>query len=61
MVSEFEVLQKIKETHSLRVSSRGDGYCFYIPKEIVDLYGFLTGDMVKLEFKEHYRKKREPD
>jgi len=57
MSREYEKIGVIKEIHSLRVSSRGNGYCFYLPKEIVTLYGIITGDMVKLEFKEHYRLK----
>lgn len=61
MVREYEKIGDIKETHSLRVSARGNGLCFYIPKEITDLYNFLSGDMVKLEFRDHFRKKKEDD
>jgi hypothetical protein len=58
MREEYERIEDIKETHSLRVSSRGEGYCLYLPRSLVDQYGLITSDRVKVELRDHYRLKR---
>jgi len=62
MAEKFRLVGKIDETHSLRVSARGEGLCLYLPKSLVELYGLLSGDKVKAQLKEHFRPaKKEED
>jgi len=55
MPRNFQKVQKIDETHSLRVSARGEGYCLYLPRGLVELYGLLTGDKIKAHLTDHFR------
>jgi hypothetical protein len=55
IVSPYQEVQKIGETMTLSVSARGTGLCIYLPKQFVDLYGLWASDILKVQFKEHYR------
>jgi hypothetical protein len=55
LISPYQEVQKIGETMTLSISARGTGLCIYLPKQFVDLYGLWSGDILKCQFKEHYR------
>lgn len=50
-------MQEIREIHALPVSARGSGLCLYLPKSLCELYGFIAGDRVKVQLRDHYRLK----
>jgi hypothetical protein len=47
--------QKIQLETLLRTSQHGDGMYLFIPKDVVDVYGLLPGDRVKVKLVESYR------
>lgn len=55
----LEKIGDIKEVITLRVSVAGEGYVLYIPKKVVEAYDIRHGDMVKVEFRDHWREKVE--
>jgi len=60
-LSEWEKIGDLKETITLSVSSRGTGLCFYIPKTQCDVYGLISGDLIKVSLRDHFRKRRPED
>ena len=56
-ISDWLTIQKIDETKSINVSARGTGLCLYLDKSFVELYAIFAGDALKVQFKQHYRKK----
>jgi len=58
-LSQWEEIGDLKETVTLSVSTRGNGVCVYLPKDITDVYGVLSGDMLKVSLRNHFRKRRE--
>jgi hypothetical protein len=51
--------EKIQLETLLRASRHGDGIYLFIPKDIVDVYGLVAGDRVKVKLVEAYRVERE--
>ena len=60
-LSQWEEIGDLKETLTLSVSARGNGVCVYLPKDIMDVYGLLSGDMLKVSLRNHFRKRREAE
>lgn len=60
-LSEWENIGKLKEVHTLPVSARGAGLCLYLPKDICDVYGLISGDMLTVKMLDHFRKVKEED
>lgn len=58
MNKEYEQIGVVKETHSLRVSARGDGLYLYLPRGLCEVHGIMAGDRVKVQLLEHYRPKQ---
>jgi hypothetical protein len=54
-VKEWEQIGEIKETHTLKVSARGDGLCLYLPKNLCEVHGIIAGDRLKVHIRDHYR------
>jgi hypothetical protein len=59
IVSEWGDLGRIREIITLSVSSRGNGLCMYLPKDFCEVYGIVSGDRIKIEFREHFKKRRQ--
>lgn len=57
IVEEFEKIGEIKETHTLKVSARGDGLCLYLPKSLCEVHGIIAGHRLKVHIRDHYRLK----
>lgn len=55
MAEDYKLIGKINETRSLKVSSRGEGLCLYLPKRFCQLHDLMAGDLVKTVMREHYR------
>jgi len=53
-----EVIGKVGETRTLRVSCRGGGYYLYLPRDLVEVYGILAGDRIEVKLGRIYRPKR---
>ena len=60
-VSEWDIIAKLDEVVTLPVSARGEGMCFYLPKDLCELYGFICGDRIQVALKKHFRKRREEE
>ena len=56
-MSTIEKIGTIGETRTLKCSNRTGTLYLYLPKALVDLYGLLGGDMVKVKLGEIYRQK----
>jgi hypothetical protein len=55
-LSDWERIDVLKEDQTLPVSSRGSGLCLYLPKDICEVYGLISGDMLKIRMLDHFRK-----
>jgi hypothetical protein len=53
--------QKIDLQALLRVSAHGDGLYLFIPRDIVDVYGIVSGDRVKVKLLNLYRLEKEAE
>ncbi len=53
--AEFSLLEEVRETRTLKVSARGRGLCLYLPKDLTEVHGVVSGDRLKVQFREHYR------
>jgi len=60
-LSDWERIDVLKEVQTLPVSSRGEGLCLYLPKDICELYGLIAGDRLTVKMLDHYRKIREEE
>jgi len=54
----FEPIGKIGESRTLRVSVRGGGYYLYMPRDLVEIYGILSGDRIEVKLGRIYRPKK---
>ena len=61
MSKRFQLIGKVDETHSLRVSARAEGLCLSLPKSLCELYGLVAGDKIKAQLKEHFRPAKKED
>lgn len=59
MPKPIELINKINNSITLKVSSKGEGLAFTIPKDLCDVYQVLSGDYIRISFSEHYREKVE--
>jgi hypothetical protein len=59
-VESFEKVGEIRETHTLKVSARGDGLCLYLPKALCEVHGIVAGHRLKVQIRDHFRPKN-PD
>jgi hypothetical protein len=57
-LSDWERIDVLKEDQTLPVSSRGSGLCLYLPKDICEVYGLISGDMLKIRMLDHFRKSK---
>jgi len=55
-ISDWELVGNVKETITLSISTRGDGLCIYLTKDLCDVYGLKAGDMIKITLRDHFRK-----
>lgn len=58
-ISNWEKIGILRETQTLPVSARGAGLCLYLPKDLCEVYGLISGDMLKIEMRDHFRKIKE--
>jgi len=59
-ISDWRLLNDIKETVTLSVSARGNGLAIYLPKDLCDVYGLIAGDRIKISLRDHFRKMKVP-
>ena len=58
MIKQWKSTQIIDERRTLNVSSHGKGLYLYLPKDLCEVYGINTGDRVKVQLLDLFKRER---